>query len=207
MSSFEQSFAAKVAGALAHEMNNPLQGLVSQLNLVTNELTENDALKSRVTALAGGVQRLTRVVSNFSAFYENLPRDPDVIPLCELRQALGQILHASGLAITEPVCEEATLVHCMTSEVLKLFPEVVLASASRNHALAWEIQSGDRYSYLRLLYVASAGEAIWKRFDEADGLWGLPVMLEEIARLADGRVELLWQGDIWCGTALVLKHV
>ena len=72
-----QMSVARVVGALAHELSNPLQGVLSLLSLYARECGESDSTHSRIEQIQAAVGRMTRIIENFSVVYENLPRAAD----------------------------------------------------------------------------------------------------------------------------------
>jgi signal transduction histidine kinase len=203
----DQLHAVRVAGAMAHELNNPLQGLMSQLTLACGECTDNEVLRQRLAELSGGVNRLSRAVRNFSALYENMPRTADRATLALVVSVMDAALSARGFLTEGGHSLPDTTVLCMTDEVAHLFPEVVAIAAAPSAPLTWVIECREHESAVKLVYRLDSRGADWTVFNESDGLSGLPVLLDELVRLADGRLELMWEGDTWIGTGIVLKHV
>ncbi|MBI5059485.1 HAMP domain-containing histidine kinase [candidate division KSB1 bacterium] len=195
----------RVAGAMAHELNNPLQGLVSAVAAATMELGADERIAPRLRQIEGGVQRVTRAVRSFSALYEHLPRDPDSVPLAEFTQSVCDALNGFDLRIEMAETVDARRVRCHSAELGALTAEVVWAVwDGAERARLW-VEDRGAASAVCIMHPAAADAArVFRPLQENDGLSGLPVVLDEVARLAGGHLELVWSHDRIAGIALVL---
>jgi signal transduction histidine kinase len=194
----------RVAGAMAHELNNPLQGLLSAITAAAAETGNDDRLAPRLRQMQGGVHRLTRAIRSFAALYERLPREPEFVNVSAFQQCVADALRDMGCAISDPATS-LERVRCHSTELSALTAEVLrslLGAEVSLQSVAEEREATTVVAFTRSGEVR--GSRAVRPFDERDGLSGIPVVLDEVARLAGGHVELIWEDDRIVGVALVL---
>lgn len=201
---FSHSSTARVAGAMAHELNNPLQGLLVALELSAQEFSGDERLTRLLGQIEGGVRRVSTAVRSFSAVYENLPREPEYFPVGEIIWNVTAILEERGIRIDPTEITDSRKVLCHAREISQLMSEVVSASELRNQRLVWYLESDEGVCSVRIL-AAEAGQIEWVRLVDGNGLSGLPVVLDEFAKLSDGYIELAWRDESIVGISIVLK--
>ena len=206
----EQRAVARIAGAVAHELNNPLQGVLSLVGVTLRECRLDQRCQSRLEQIQRGVTRLTRTVESLSAIYENLPRPPDLVLLSKILTSLSASLAESGFHVRGNAPSSDVKARCFAPEVVRLIRDIVLEhSAAPRHIRL----TAERYPE-EVLIECEIGEDFpfpnltddWQVPDRHSGVSGIAILLDEIVKLSRGRVEFRWHDSELTGLRLWMSH-
>ncbi len=205
---FETERAARMAGALAHELNNPLQGLVSSLAAAEADASSDSGAKLKIELIAGGVRRLSKTVESFSAVYENLPRVPDRITRACLTQAfidaLEPVFPLSFAESRERQGSNGCAMLCYAAETVRLLRDSIAQVQGELHTLTMHVvQCNQNYVY-EFILAGRSEQQMWHAVEDARGVGGLVVLLDEIVRMAGGKVSVSFAANRVSGIALKL---
>ncbi len=88
----------KLAGGIAHEFNNPLDGVMRYTNLCLEHIHEDEVVRGYLLEVKHGLNRMANIVKNLLACSRNdLPPGEKV----DFKQALGQAILAKKSAIVQ----------------------------------------------------------------------------------------------------------
>ncbi|MDD5087981.1 MAG: histidine kinase dimerization/phospho-acceptor domain-containing protein [bacterium] len=191
--SIRQSYsAATIAGALAHELNNPLQGILSLLSVLDRECEDPEACRVRTGQIRSGLMRLKRIVESFSVTYENLPRQADRITVEDFFQQLTDAMQSRQLHVNAEYPENRHVsFYCLWPEIVRLVTDIFSLPPLTEFPIRihCEIETD-------LVVVVcerdARGEAIsdgWRTVGDNGSFSGLAVLIDEIASLGRGRAD------------------
>jgi len=103
----------KLAGGIAHEFNNPLDGVMRYTNLCLEQTGENDVLRGYLLEIKHGLNRMAGIVRNLLACSRNpIPTQTEV----DVNQAIEQAVYycqerllRKDIQIKKDFCEESVL--------------------------------------------------------------------------------------------------
>lgn len=202
----EQKTLARIAGAMAHELNNPLQGVLSLVGVTLRECSSDERCQSRLEQIHRGVTRLSRTVESLSAIYENLPRSPDFVSLSDWLNSLAATLTECGFRARVHPANTDSMVSCFAPELLRLTGDLFREQAAP-------------MSRIQLITRQTAGQAEvvceaesenppqspdddWLNLDNLDSVSGLAVLIDEMIKLSYGQVEFKWRDSSLTGLRL-----
>ena len=190
VSEIEQRTIARVAGAVAHELNNPLQGVLSLLSVMLRECRLDERCQLRLEQIHDGVRRLSRTVESLSAIYENLPRPPDQIFPAELLTRLTASLTDRDLHVHVSSSDAALLpVNCYAPEIVRLAGSVLSENLNGQRTVVLRTSSTARDVEVACTLQSESKEDEWLAVERVRGLSGAAVLLDEMVRLSQGTVE------------------
>ena len=100
----------KLAGGIAHEFNNPLDGVMRYTNLCLNHAQDNEVLHEYLTEIQQGLKRMANIVKNLLACARNSPGSVHKIDLHRtIDQALKEIypyLASKNITLTKNFSKE-----------------------------------------------------------------------------------------------------
>jgi signal transduction histidine kinase len=186
-----QKSTARITGALAHELNNPLQGILSLLSVMCREYEGDERCQVRLEQIRSGLVRLSRILESFSVTYENLPRPPDETTVGRFVDHLLTALAERQLQATvEALPDRGTVFYCMSPELARLIGDAFYLPGSDVRSLHLRMTRGGG----RVTLTCGQGDCgenggEWLRLDEHPGLSGVAGLINELARLAGGEAE------------------
>ncbi|MBU0508599.1 hypothetical protein KKH27_07180 [bacterium] len=184
--------AATLAGALAHELNNPMQGILSLLSVLNRECEDPQACRVRVGQIRSGLARLKRIVESFSVAYENLPREPERITVGDFHERLAlamseRQLRANGTSYRRP---EASF-YCLWPEVVRLVSDAFSLPTPTDGLIHVENEAEPEWVCIicKRDRDSRTGESEWRSLNERGSFSGLAVLIDEIVRMSQGTVD------------------
>ncbi len=82
----------KLAGGIAHEFNNPLDGVMRYTNLSLGHVQEDEVLKEYLTEIQQGLKRMANIVRNLLACARNSPKTTQKVDVNKtIEQALKEL--------------------------------------------------------------------------------------------------------------------
>jgi hypothetical protein len=204
----EQQAVSRIAGALAHELNNPLQGVLSLVSVALRESHLDERGQARLEQIHHGVSRLSRTVASLSAIYENLPRSPDLIPLTDLLNSLSGALAEQGFHVQMHPARTDRSVYCFSPELVRLMSDLFQEQAPDSetlHLSAWEDHMGAGFRCELGTHEADPDHGEWTSLEELNGVSGLAVLVDELVKLSEGSVEFRWNDSDLAGMRLWMR--
>jgi hypothetical protein len=201
-----QKSTARIAGALAHELNSPLQGLSSLLTVFRRECAHDEECLLRVEQMRSGLVRLSRIVESFSVAYEHMPRTPDRVSVGLFEAQFLATLAAHQLSVKTTInAPRESEFFCMLPELIRLLGDVFSLPSPEGRRLFVRIaEEGDVMVLFCILEGTLASEAsAWRTLDGQDSSSSLAVLIDEISRFARGRAEFLFDHSSLSGIRLI----
>lgn len=205
-----QRAAARIAGALAHEVNSPLQGVQSLVGLLNRDCQGDPDSMLRLQQVRSGLARIGRIVETFAVAYENMPRAADTANPTRFSELLAAAVLARQLT-----CEFADhsavndcRFHCMLTETARLIAEVFAQAADGERCV--RVEFADAPEHIAVLCRLTGGDpesVVWTEPDGTGSVSGIAVLLNEITRMADGTTEFCFDDRSLTGVRLLLKKV
>jgi hypothetical protein len=187
-----QKSMAGIVGAMVHELNNPLQGIVSLLALHARESGTQEPGHSRIEQLQAGLNRMVRVIDDFSVIYENLPRHPEMVTVSAFRERLkAQFANRQWTVVDRTAEKDGIMFSCLTPEIIRLVVDAFTIHGEMGEIIHIKF---DRENDALQLYCEQGNSEdpeldVWHKLEMNGVLSGLPVLLTEIARLGNGEAE------------------
>jgi hypothetical protein len=188
----KQKSMACIVGAMVHELNNPLQGIVSLLSVHAKESSADDSALNRILQIQAGVTRLARIVEGFSVVCENLPHPPEDLTVATFADRLvSEFSTRNRTAAVIVNCAPETMVHCLAPELIRLIVETFTIHGQSGESICIQFdQSGDAVTLACEQGRENSGElGAWRSLKTQGELSGLPMMVAEIARLGENEAE------------------
>jgi len=184
--------AATIAGALAHELNNPLQGILSLLSVLERECSDPEACRVRVGQIRSGLTRLKRIVESFSVTYENLPREAERITIEDFYRHLSDAMQSRQLHVNAQAPGNRLIsFYCLWPEIIRLVTDVFSLPSPLEGPLRIHCDvSGDHV--VVICEREKHGEAVddgWRTVGDNGSFSGLAVLIDEIVSLSHGRAD------------------
>ena len=202
-----QKSTARITGALAHELNNPLQGMLSLLSVMSRDYAGDERCVVRLEQIRSGLIRLTRILESFSVAYENLPRLPDETTVGRFVDHLTASLTDRQLRISvEAMPDRETVFYCMSPELARLIGDAFSLPSSEGRSLRVILALKNE----RIVLTCERGAPCangnsWIRLDDHRGVSGVAGLINEIVRLGDGEAEFHFDEMTLCGIRLLLQ--
>jgi hypothetical protein len=208
VSANEQQAVSRIAGALAHELNNPLQGVLSLVSVALRESRLDERGQARLEQIHHGVSRLSRTVASLSAIYENLPRPPDLVPLSDLLNSLSDALAEQGFHVQTHPEQTDISVYCFSPELVRLMSDLFqehTPDPGTVHLTSWANFTGAGFRCELGPDAADPDHGEWTSLEELSGVSGLAVLVDELVKLSEGRVEFRWSDSDLTGMRLWMR--
>ena len=190
VSESDQRVVARVAGAVAHDLNNPLQGILSLLAVTLRECRLDQRCQLRLEQIQRGVSRMSRTVESLATVYENLPRPLDCLPTSELLDRLATALSEREIhAQITPVDFPPTSVVCFAPETARLAGNLLADHANGSRTAQLGANATTQGIVFRCETAAALSGDAWLPLEQMRGVSGIAVLLNEIVRLSRGAVE------------------
>jgi hypothetical protein len=187
-----QKSMAGIVGALVHELNNPLQGIISLLSLHARECKVEDAKTARIEQIQNGLSRMKRIIEDFSVVYENLPRPPEPVSVGSFCERLtASLSERKWTAIVRTSQRSNTVFYCLAPELIRLITDAYSIHGEADEIVHIKVDQENE----RIKFYCEQGNSedpeldVWHKLDMNGVLSGLPVLLAEIARLGNGEAE------------------
>ncbi len=120
----------QLAAGVAHEINNPLTGILFYANLVLETLEENDPRRKSLTSIYEDARRCGRIVKNLLAYSRQEPPRKEILNLnAVLNNSLALIREREfyvDLKIIKELSEEAMLIEADRDQLGQVFVNLVL---------------------------------------------------------------------------------
>jgi hypothetical protein len=198
---------ANIAGALAHELNNPLQGMMSLLSVFSRECAQDEKCQVRLEQFRSGLTRLTRIVTSFSVAYENLPRDPDVTTLRHFCARLHEAMAERQLVAEFEPLPAAGSFRCMATELVRLTSDALSIAVTDSRRLRVSAAATASHIVITAAQLdAPAAAEPWRSLGPKDTVFGLAVLIREIAKLGGGDAEFHFNDMSLDGIRLFCKR-
>jgi hypothetical protein len=183
-----QVSTARIAGAFAHEMCNPLQGVRSLIEAISRSGIHEADLSRKLERVEDGMNRLAGVLDAFRVVYENLPRPADHVTVESLVNEIAGAFERCGATVSR---EED---HPLDSRVYALAPELATLishalvdySPPPVHIVLCTKQVENRIAFFCEIATATPLVMPWVDATTSDKLTGLPVLIDEISRQGGG---------------------
>jgi signal transduction histidine kinase len=203
-----QRNTARVAGAFAHELNNPLQGILSLVAVLSHEHACDPESQQRIDQIQSGLVRMSSIVRSFSVTYENMPRLPEQITVNQFVDGLMTAMSEHGLQLdASRLTLHETVFCCMVPELTRLLSDALTLPASESRCVHLLSDSADRQVILTLECDADAeGDGnVWHAMDERVSCSGLAVLISETAKLSAGTAEFRFNQSALDGIRLTFR--
>jgi hypothetical protein len=202
-----QKSTARITGALAHELNNPLQGMLSLLSVMSRDYAGDERCVVRLEQIRSGLVRLTRILESFSVAYENLPRLPDETTVGRFVDHVITSLTERQLRVNvEILPDRETVFYCMSSELARLIGDAFSLPSPENRSLRLTVTPASGHIILTCERGAPCtnGDS-WIRLDDHHGISGVAGLINEIVRLGNGEADFRFDEMTLCGIRLFLQ--
>jgi signal transduction histidine kinase len=203
-----QGSAARIAGAIAHELNNPLQGILSLIGIFARECAGDEPCQIRLEQIRSGLARVARIVESLSAVYENLPRVPDRTTAGVFSGRLEAAMHERQLRaeITVGVPADSAF-ECMVPEVTRLIADAYSLQSPAGRTVRVVLRVEDDLMVLTCEREPDdpSGVEPWHGLDEACKASGMAVLVNEMTELGGGRAEFRFDHTSLSGVRLFFR--
>jgi hypothetical protein len=191
-----QHFAsvARIAGAMAHEVNNPLQGVLTHLSVLSRESAGDPGSQVRIEQIRSGLARITRIVKSFSFAYEHMPRRPDLTTISEFVSELMSSLTDRQLRgqVSLEVSPDLSF-HCMGPELAMLIADSYTLPAQPSRTV--QVRAAQVEDQVHFICESTPpgseydNDSEFHKIDAGGDVSGLAVLINEIALLSGGEAE------------------
>ena len=156
----------QLAAGLAHEINNPLEGMTNYLSLLREDLADGRAEEARelVELLAEGVGRVAGIIHQVLAF-----ADPGRTPKSQLDLA-AVVRHTAGFVAANPAHSGIRIAIDLPSEPLPVMGNEVTLGQLLLNLLVNACQAQPRGGEVEISARASGGRAVLTVADRGPGL-------------------------------------
>jgi len=183
-----QSYAARIAGAFAHELCNPLQGVRSLIETISREAERGSPVLRKLERVEAGMNRLAGVLDAIRTTYENLPRPADSVTVGGFMDQLSQALKRGGASASMHYrVPDETVVYALAPELATLISHALVDPATP--PIAVEVHAAMNDDYV-MIDTELTGDLFWpvhgRDFRALNGHAGLPVLIQELSRQCDG---------------------
>jgi hypothetical protein len=195
-----------LAGALAHELNNPLQGMCSALSMLSRDCADDPRFLVRVEQIRSGLMRLSQIVDSFSVAFENQPRKPDAFTAADFMDRLiSALLERNLRAEVRWNAPHTLFFSCMASELVRLLSAAYSLTAvdSRTILITVQRESDEIYLITERQCSELLSADAWKPLHLCSTFSGLAVLISEMAKLSGGRSEFQFDDLALCGNRLI----
>ena len=195
-------------GALAHEVNNPLQGILSLTAVLGRECEAGVPSPMRIEQLRSGLKRVARVVESFSVAYDNLPRALDDVSAGRLLEWLQAALAAQQFRAEIGFSADAEMrVVCLGPELARLIADAFALPATEPRTLRVTFAGADGHATLLCERPGPGDEsAAWEDLDGAAGFSGIAVLIHEFMTICGGSAAFRWNDAALSGIRLAFAH-
>lgn len=204
-----QRTLARVAGALAHELNNPIQGIQSLLGLLSHETETSEQGRIRLEQIRSGLARIARVVDHLTLFSENLPRVAVRIAVDEFIEQLTQEFRSRHFQAVINFADRTGTIVCHVPEITKLVAEILTCPYDTTQ----EIRLSARMINNRVEIICRSKEESvkedkdWTALDSLSHAAGFPLLVDELTALDGGIAEFLFDDNCIRGIKLIYAHM
>jgi signal transduction histidine kinase len=208
VSEVEQRTVARVAGAVAHELNNPLQGILSLVAVTLRDCRLDQRCQLRLEQIRRGVTRIARTVETLSAVYENLPRTPDFLPPALLLDRFAFEFSHREMTLQVLPSEPLLLpVVCFAPEIAKLAGDLFAERFNDHSSVQLTMKSAAQGVEVQCEFNNGVPPGdVWLPGDQMRGVSGVAVLLDEVVRLSRGSVEFRMSDSQVDGMKIVLLN-
>jgi nitrogen-specific signal transduction histidine kinase len=95
-----QISTAKITGAFAHELCNPLQGVRSLIEVIHRTKAHEADLSRKLERVEDGMNRLAGILDAFRVTYENLPRPADHVSVDNFVSEISNAILRCGATLS-----------------------------------------------------------------------------------------------------------
>lgn len=180
-----QESIARIAGAIAHELNNPLQGVLSLVTVCKEESDSGN--RQRLELIHRGLLRLTQIVESLSAVYENLPRPAGQMTvggfLDLLTESFAERKIGADIASSTP---SDLSIYVMVPELVRLIREVFSVRPPTDGRVQIRMEFVEGRAVLTCERQPSGTAEPWCGLSGHHVCSGLAVLIDEMTRLAGG---------------------
>jgi hypothetical protein len=199
-----QELVARIAGAMAHELNNPLQGLLS-LAAVCKAESQGQNLE-RLELVHCGLLRLAQVVQCLSAVYENQPRSDGEIAVGSFLSALAESLDARGIrADVASTVPPGTTIAVLGPEIVRLITEAFSIPSPTDGCLKIRMDVMNGRVLLTCERESMDAAEPWCGLTSHHICSGLAVLIDEMTKLAGGDPEFRFDHASMSGIRLCFR--
>jgi len=199
-----QASIARICGAIAHELNSPLQGVLSILAVCGSESVGRD--HERLEKIRAGLLRMTRFVESLSTIYENLPREAE-------RISVGNFLDLLTATLTERNIRADTSVsmsrdmsfHALVAETVRLIAEVFSMPSPMDGSVNIRMNVCDGRAELVCERDSTEPAEPWSGLADQQVCSGLAVLMDELTKLAGGKSEFKFDHASLSGIRLCFR--
>jgi PAS domain S-box-containing protein len=127
----------QLAAGVAHEVNNPLTGILLYASLVLEQMEKNDPLREHIGYIVEDVNRCKGIVKNLLAYSRRSTTAKEIIPLNDLvHQSLNLIRDQKlfgNILVVKELSEEMMMIHADKNQLAQVLINLVLnACAAMN---------------------------------------------------------------------------
>jgi signal transduction histidine kinase len=195
---------ARIAGAIAHELNNPLQGVLSLVTVSRSEAIGDD--RARWEQIQDGLLRLSHVIQSLSAVYENLPRLPEQV-------TAGDFLDLLVAAFDERKIQTEVFVSlprdvsfdAMTPELVRLIREAFSLPLPTSGCIRIDMSRQEGRVVLVCERQSLDAAEPWCGLIDHHVCSGLAVLIDEMTKLAGGEPEFRFDHASLSGIRLCFR--
>jgi signal transduction histidine kinase len=119
--------AGRLAASIAHEINNPLEGVTNSIYLALQDASLSEVTRSYLTMADQELARVSQITTQTLRFHKQSTLANE-IDLCEVMRSVldlfGPRLKAKGVAVKEE-CDPTAVVKCFADEMRQVFANLV----------------------------------------------------------------------------------
>ena len=190
----KQHSAARIAGAFAHELCNPLQGVRSLIAALSREASPESGMTRKLERVEAGVNRMAGVLDAFRATYENLPRTVEGVSVVGFMDQLAASLKRRGANISMHYrVSDDTIVQALAPELTKLIAHALVDSATPPVDVSVRVMRQDDYIAVETELESDRSDSV-SLFESTthETLAGLPVLIEEFTHQCSGDAQFCY---------------
>lgn len=184
-----QLSTARITGAFAHELCNPLQGVRSLIEGISRNSSHETELSRKLERVEDGMNRLADVLDAFRVTYENLPRPVDQVSVRSFVSEVSDAFVRCGATLScEDDCPPNAYVYAFAPELATLIGHALADySPPPVHIVLSTKQVENTVSFFSEIASAAPLVMPWVDTNISDGLVGIPVLIDEITRQSGGK--------------------
>lgn len=132
VSSERMAATGRLATGVAHEINNPLQAMTSQLRALEARVAAGQEIRTQLDTLTDGIERIRSIVRSLLDLHRMAGRERSAVDLNESAKRIlalvGQQMHERGIQAAEEFASELPIVMGSPQEIQQVILNLVVNS-------------------------------------------------------------------------------
>ena len=201
-----QVSTARIAGAFAHELCNPLQGVRSLIEVISRTSAHEAELSRKLERVEDGMNRLAGVLDAFRVTYENLPRPADHVSVESFISEVADAFVRCGAGLSrEDDYPSDAFIYALAPELATLISHALIDhSLPPVHIVLRARKTDNTVAFFSEIATAAPLVMPWVDAKKSNELTGLPVLIDEISRQSGGEASFRYDDFGLCSVRVDL---